>query len=98
MSRNSVRGLEMFSLARLSTGGSMRAPLRNPNSEFVTLDAKFYVEAGCGTCPDILAALARLRRKVRDVLLFDNPGCRSQTRSTRGYHLSPLRGFEWCAG
>src|SRR5579862_7994131 len=44
---------------------------------------------------DILAALARRSRKVREGFCFINPGCRSRTRYTRGFYLSPLRGFVW---
>ena len=47
---------------------------------------------------DILAVLARLRRKVKEILLLGNPGRRSQTRFALGYFLSPLRGFKMACG
>jgi len=43
--------------------------------------------------PEILAALARLRRKVMGILRF-NPGWRPLRGLTRGYFLSPLWGWE----
>ncbi len=66
---------------------------------YIGLDVhKETVTAAITKETDILAALAQLRRKVKEIRLPGNPGRRSQTRFALGYFLSPLRGFKMACG